>query len=178
MLKNGDRRFFRLSMLALVAVLALVCMPSVTFADVVTLQLNGTPATPIVTGTSDYADPYPMLVNGIPELLACDDLLTTLGGPFTANRYLLADLGTSPADAPKFDNTVGQYANLYSVQIKYYAVAWLTLDLLSNQANEIIDTSAIWSIFDGAATAPGATTLAKNTLDAVQRQLLGVFLPG
>src|ERR1019366_4639192 len=102
MLKRGDERIFRLSTLALVAGIALVCMPTVAFGDVVTMKL-GQPTTPAPNGV--YVDPYPISVNGAttPSLLSCDDYATEIyvGYVWKANRYLLGDLNKFSDTTPK-----------------------------------------------------------------------------
>src|ERR1035441_9808030 len=146
MLKRGDEWIFRLSTLALVAVIALVCMPTVAFGDVVTMTL-GQPTTQAPNGV--YVDPYPISVNGAttPSLLSCDDYATEIyvGYLWKANRYLLGDMNIVAGATPKFNvsNSLG-----YSVQDMYHAAAVLTVDLLQNTANRVIDSYALWIIFD------------------------------
>src|ERR1035437_453450 len=124
MLKRGDERIFRLSTFALVAVIALVCMPTVAFGDEVTMKL-GQPTTPYPNGV--YVDPYPISVNGAttPSLLSCDDYETeiSVGYQWTANRYLLRDMDNGAGTTPKFnvENSWG-----YTVQEMYLAAAVLT----------------------------------------------------
>ena len=170
MLKRGDEWIFRLSTLALVAVIALMCMPTVAFGDVVTMKL-GQPTTPAPYGV--YVDPYPILVNGTTTLLSCDDYEREIGVglEWTANRYLLGDLNTVSGTTPKFDavNSSG-----YTVPEMYDAAAVLTVDLLLHPSNEVIDSYALWIIFDPdkkppTQTAPGADALAANTLAAVRK---------
>jgi hypothetical protein len=174
MLKRGDERIFRLSTFALVAVIALVCMPTVAFGDVVTMQL-GQPTTPAPYGV--YVDPYPILVtdsHGTSTLLlSCDDYEKEIGVglEWNANRNLLGNLTLDPllSTTPKF-NTVNSSG--YTVREMYDAAAVLTVDLLLHPSNEVIDSYALWIIFDPdkkppTQTAPGADTLAANTLAAV-----------
>src|ERR1039457_1184283 len=147
MLKRGDEWIFRLSTLALVAVIALMCMPTVAFGDEVTMKL-GQPTTPYPNGV--YVDPYPISVNGAttPSLLSCDDYATEISVNFewNANRYLLGDLNTAVSGTtPKF-NATNWWG--YSVQEMYDAAAVLTVDLLLHPANEALDSYALWSIFD------------------------------
>jgi len=172
-MNSAGRRSFWLYTLALVAFLALVCAPTVALADNVTMKLEQPTTTTNPNGV--YVDPYPILINGVTTtLLACDDYNThiSVGEQWNANRYLLGDLDSSLADTPKFstfgtaitnDHTFDDTG--YSVLQMYQAVALLTLDLLSNPANEIVDSYAIWDIFDGPPqNVAGALTLAENTL--------------
>ena len=169
MLKRGDERIFRLSTFALVAVIALVCMPTVAFGDEVTMKL-GQPTTPYPNGV--YVDPYPISVNGAttPSLLSCDDYATEIyvGYVWKANRYLLGDLNKFSDTTPKFNakNSWG-----YSVREMYDAAAVLTVDLLLHPANEALDSYALWSIFDPNSPPEGGVTgdvaLAASTLAAV-----------
>src|ERR1017187_6101740 len=182
MLKRGDERIFRLSTFALVAFIALVCMPTVAFGDEVTMKL-GQPTTPYPNGV--YVDPYPISVNGAttPSLLSSDDYATEIyvGYQWKANRYLLGALDTVAGTTPKFnapdptnpwvhDGTVA-----YTVQELYRAAALLTVDLLLHPANRPIDSYAIWSIFDPHAPPEGGVTgdvaLAATTLAAVHAGL-------
>ena len=174
MLKRGDQWIFRLSTLALVAVIALVCMPTVAFGDVVTMKL-GQPTTPAPYGV--YVDPYPILVtdsHGTSTLLlSCDDYEKEIGVglEWNANRYLLGDLNTAPGATPKF-NAVNSSG--YTVREMYDAAAVLTVDLLLHPSNEVIDSYALWIIFDPdkkppTQTALGADALAANTLAAVRK---------
>ena len=165
MLKRGDEWIFRLSTLALVAVIALVCMPTVAFGDVVTMKL-GQPTTPAPYGV--YVDPYPILVNGTTTLLSCDDYEKEIGVglEWTADRYLLGALNTGSGTTPKF-NTVN---SKYSVREMYDAAAVLTVDLLLNPANEALDSYALWTIFDPGTNPPNSPLphdLAASTLAAV-----------
>jgi hypothetical protein len=115
-----------------------------------------------------YVDPYPILVNGTTTLLSCDDYEKEIGVGlgWTANRYLLGDLNTVSGATPKFNapNSSG-----YTVREMYDAAAVLTVDLLLHPSNEVIDSYALWIIFDPdkkppTQTAPGADTLAATTL--------------
>src|ERR1035441_5830000 len=174
-LKRGDERIFRLSTFALVAVIALVCMPTVAFGDVVHMTLQQ-PTTPAPHGV--YVDPYPILVtdsHGTSTLLlSCDDYEKEIGVglEWNANRYLLGDLNTAvPGTTPKFNamNSLN-----YTVREMYDAAALLTMDLLLHPGNEVVDSYALWIIFDPdkappTLTAPGADTLAANTLAAVRK---------
>jgi hypothetical protein len=171
MLKRGDEWIFRLSTLALVAVIALVCMPTVAFGDVVTMTL-GQPTTPAPYGV--YVDPYPILVNGTTTLLSCDDYEKEIGVglEWTANRNLLGDLTLDPllSTTPKFFNATNSSGS--TVREMYDAAAVLTVDLLLHPGNEVVDSYALWIIFDPGKTpptqtAPGADALAAKTLAAV-----------
>src|ERR1017187_6347716 len=176
MLKRGDERIFRLSTFALVAVIALVCMPTVAFGDVVTMKL-GQPTTPAPNGV--YVDPYPISVNGAttPSLLSCDDYAKEIyaNDVWNANRYLLGDLTTvsNTTTTPKF-NATNSWG--YSVREMYDAAAVLTVDLLLHPANEALDSYALWSIFDPHNPPEGGVTgdvaLAATTLAAVHAGLL------
>jgi hypothetical protein len=168
MLKRGDERIFRLSTLALVAVIALMCMPTVAFGDVVTMKL-GQPTTPAPNGV--YVDPYPILVNGTTTLpLSCDDYAKDISVNFewTANRYLLGALDTVAGTTPKFDAVNSLWG--YTVREMYDAAAVLTVDLLLNPANEALDSYALWTIFDPGTNPPNSPLphdLAASTLAAV-----------
>ena len=175
MLKRGDEWIFRLSTLALVAVIALMCMPTVAFADEVWMTLQ-TPTTPYPHNV--YVDPYPILVNGAttPSLLSCDDYATEIyvNDVWNANRYLLGALDTVAGTTPKF-NAVNSWG--YSVREMYDAVAVLTVDLLLHPANEALDSYAIWTIFDPGTNPPNGAfplshDLAATTLANVHAGLL------
>src|ERR1039457_3318754 len=170
MLKRGDEWIFRLSTLALVAVIALMCMPTVAFGDEVTMKL-GQPTTPYPNGV--YVDPYPISVNGAttPSLLSCDDYATEIYVVYVwkANRYLLGDLNKFSDTTPKFNakNSWG-----YTVQEMYDAAALLNVDLLWHPANEALDSYALWTIFDPGTNPPNGAfplsqKLATDTLAAV-----------
>ena len=167
-LKRGDEWIFRLSTLALVAVIALMCMPTVAFGDVVTMKL-GQPTTPAPYGV--YVDPYPILVNGTTTLLSCDDYEKEIGVglEWTADRYLLGALNTGSGTTPKFN---AKNSSGYTVREMYDAAAVLTVDLLLHPGNEVVDSYALWIIFDPdkkppTLTASGADALAAKTLAAV-----------
>ena len=171
-LKRGDEWIFRLSTLALVAVIALMCMPTVAFGDEVTMKL-GQPTTPYPNGV--YVDPYPISVNGAttPSLLSCDDYAKEIyvNDVWNANRNLLGDLTLDPllSTTPKFN---AMNSSTYTVREMYDAAAVLTMDLLLHPGNEVVDSYALWIIFDPdkkppTLTAPGADTLAATTLAAV-----------
>src|ERR1019366_5468871 len=127
------------------------------------------PTTPAPYGV--YVDPYPILVNGTTTLLSCDDYEKEIGVglEWTADRYLLGALNTVPGTTPKF-NAVNSSG--YTVREMYDAAAVLTVDLLLHPGNEVVDSYALWIIFDPGKTpptktAPGADTLAASTLAAV-----------
>ena len=173
-LKRGDEWIFRLSTLALVAVIALMCMPTVAFGDEVTMKL-GQPTTPAPYGV--YVDPYPILVtdsHGTSTLLlSCDDYEKEIGVglEWNANRNLLGDLTLDPllSTTPKFN---AMNSSPYTVREMYDAAAVLTMDLLLHPGNEVVDSYALWIIFDPGKTpptqtAPGADALAAKTLAAV-----------
>jgi hypothetical protein len=162
MLKRGDEWIFRLSTLALVAVIALMCMPTVAFGDVVTMKLMGTPSGDL---GGVYTSPYQITVNGRPVvLLNCDDFGTDINGSSTwyANVYTftggvrpsqdanLKFFTTGNTTVSNFDGTTN---GTYSTDLVYDAAAILAQEILAayqpgGTAFTKDASYSLWQLFD------------------------------